>query len=146
MIDRGRTGRGRDQDGAAVVEFAIVFLLFMTLVWGLITYGVIFAAQQTVTHAAAESARAAVGFQDIADARAVAEATITQQMGWLGDEGDPWTFVFDDRACPPPADGQQCVFVEVVYPWADRPIVTPLFRVGIPQELRGEAVVVWEGF
>jgi hypothetical protein len=138
--------RREGQDGAAVVEFAIVFLLFAMLVWGIITYGVIFAAQQTVTHAAAEAARATVGFDVWDDAEATAESVAAEQLSWLGEQDDPWTgsVILDD--CPPPADTQSCVYAEYVYPWADNPIVTPLFRIGIPQVLRGEAVVVWEGF
>jgi len=128
------------------VEFAIVFLLFMTLVWGLITYGVVFAAQQTVTHAAGEAARATVGFDAWDDAQTTAMAVAAEQMSWLGEQGDPWQGSVLEDDCPPPAEAQTCVYVEITYPWAEEPIVTPLFRVGIPQVLRGEAVVVWEGF
>ena len=48
------------ESGAVVVEFAIVFVLFVTLLWGLISYGAIFAVQQSLSHAAAEGARAGV--------------------------------------------------------------------------------------
>jgi Flp pilus assembly protein TadG len=56
--------RNRPEDGAVIVEFAAIFIVFAMLLWGLISYGVIFAAQQSLTHAVAEAARATVGMSD----------------------------------------------------------------------------------
>lgn len=138
--------RGAREDGAVVVEFAIVFVLFVTLLWGIFTYGVIFAVQQTVTHAAAEAARATVGQASTEDAKDVAYSVAQEQLSWLGTAGAP------DRdadvqfaACPAPASDQTCVFVEYTYPWADEPIITPIFDIGIPDSLAGTAVMTWEG-
>jgi Flp pilus assembly protein TadG len=127
-----------------VVEFAIVFLLFMTLVWGIITYGVVFAVQQTVTHAAGEAARATVSQPTVEEAEAVALSVAASQTTWLGEHVTTSVeFLPCDAANP---DGATCVHVEFTYPWAEHPIVTPLFSVGIPDVLRGDAVAVWEGF
>ena len=51
------------QQGAAAIEFSILFPIFFLLFYAIITYGLIFAAQQTLTLAAAEGARAAVRYQ-----------------------------------------------------------------------------------
>ena len=45
--------------GAAAIEFAIIFPIFFIIFYAVVTYGLIFAAQQTLTLAAAEGARAA---------------------------------------------------------------------------------------
>ena len=48
--------------GAAAIEFAIIFPIFFIIFYAVVTYGLIFAAQQTLTLAAAEGARAAVRY------------------------------------------------------------------------------------
>lgn len=138
--------RDRDEDGAVVVEFAIIFVLFVTLLWGILTYGVIFAVQQTVTHAASEAARATVGQASIEDAKDVAHGVALEQLDWLGTSGAPdrdADVQFD--ACPAPATDQTCVYVEYEYPWATDPIISPLFSIGIPDTITGRAVMTWEG-
>lgn len=46
--------------GAAVVEFAVVAPLLLTIVFGIIEYGYVFMVQQTLTNAAREGCRIAV--------------------------------------------------------------------------------------
>ena len=74
----------RTQDGAVVVEFALVFVLFAMLVSGIVSFGAAFAAQQSLTHAAAEGARTLVGL-DPAAMEAQAEAVALDQVDWLED-------------------------------------------------------------
>ena len=144
MGDPRRTRPGFE-DGAVVVEFAAVFLLFVTLLWGMITYGVIFAAQQTITHAASEAARATVGQPTQDAARNAALGVATEQLDWLGAPGAPELGDVTFGACPAPAAAQSCAFVEYSYPWATDPIITPLLDIGIPAQLTGSAVVTWDG-
>jgi len=54
-----RRGR-REERGAAVVEFAVVLPLLLTILFGIIEYGYIFMVRQTLQHAAREGARTAV--------------------------------------------------------------------------------------
>ena len=153
-----RVRRAEADEGAVVVEFAVVFVLFITLLWGILTYGVIFAAQQTLTHAAAESARATVGYDDPSQARTVATDVATGQLHWLGSSAVPSDadMQFGDCAQPEdtdPFDGspvdtdaaERCVFVSYEYPWHDDPIIPPISYVGTPPTLRGTAVITWEG-
>lgn len=44
----------RGQKGAAAIEFAIIFPIFFLIFYAVVTYGLIFAAQQTITLAASE--------------------------------------------------------------------------------------------
>lgn len=50
------------QRGLAAIEFAIVFPLFFMVFYAIVTYGLIFIAQQSITMAAAEGARAALRY------------------------------------------------------------------------------------
>jgi Flp pilus assembly protein TadG len=51
--------RARDQRGAAVVEFALVASILVTLVIGIISYGYMLSFRQGISQGAAEGARAA---------------------------------------------------------------------------------------
>ncbi len=46
------------QRGAAAIEFALVFLLFISLLYGIATFGAVFYTQQVVARAAEDGARA----------------------------------------------------------------------------------------
>ena len=52
----------KNENGAAAIEFALVFPLFFLIFYAILTYGMIFVAQQSITLAAAEGARAALRF------------------------------------------------------------------------------------
>lgn len=59
----GKTGSRlvrRNRRGAAVVEFAVVVPVFLTLVFGMIEYGRMVMVQQIITNAAREGARVAI--------------------------------------------------------------------------------------
>ena len=49
--------RSEDESGAELVEFAFVVVLLITILYGIITFGMILAAQSTLTQAAADAAR-----------------------------------------------------------------------------------------
>ena len=51
------------QKGAYAVEFAFVFVIFFLILYGMITYGLIFAAQQSMNFAAESGARAGLQWQ-----------------------------------------------------------------------------------
>ena len=55
---RGLRTDGRSEQGAEMVEFAIVVVLLMTLVYGIVSVGLSLAAKETITQAAADGARA----------------------------------------------------------------------------------------
>ena len=139
-----RRARGDGQDGAVVVEFAIVFILFVVLLAGLIQYGTIFAVQQSLAHAAAEATRAAVDVIDPADAQTRAEAVVADQLDWVDADGltvGPPTMV---QACDTtvyPA-GTECLVVELSYDWAGHALVPTLIAVATPQTLTARAVIV----
>ena len=135
----------RDEGGAVIVEFAAIFVVFAMLLWGLITYGVIFAAQQSVTHGAADAARATVGqYPDEDEARSRAEDIIDAQLGegsWLDPAGLSHSVEFGP--CEGTAE-RACATVHVTYDWANHAIVPEMLSVATPNALSSKAVVQWD--
>lgn len=130
------------QDGAVVVEFSIVFVLFATLIAGMIQYGVIFAAEQSLTHAASEAVRTVVNItDDNSSGSAEDEATteivrvIQDQLAWLdgsivADDGRGVDYEITFAAsCP------DCVDVQITFNWEDDAIVPELLPIGTPSTL-----------
>jgi hypothetical protein len=111
LSERSRT---KTEGGAAVVEFAMVATLLFTLIFGIITFGVLFGYRQQVTQAAAEGARAAVNVPyTVSSYSTLQEAARTQTNRALG----------SNRQCPTltagvggslTVDGITCSFL--VYP------------------------------
>ncbi|MES3009481.1 MAG: TadE/TadG family type IV pilus assembly protein [Pseudomonadota bacterium] len=52
------TFRTKTQTGVAAIEFALVLLLFLSLLYGIATFGMVFYTQQAVSRAAEDGARA----------------------------------------------------------------------------------------
>lgn len=128
----------RQEGGAAAVEFALVGTLFLMLVFGIITFGLVFALNHTLTHAAAEGARSALVASAGGTVQTAEDAARTR-LGWLGDGA---TVAATVGACDSdPA--RQCVRVVASYDYAARPLAPPLPGLGlvIPDELSRFAVV-----
>ena len=142
--------RDPQQDGAVIVEFAIVFTLFAALLSGLIQYGVIFAAQQSLAHAAAEASRAVVNITDENgdgstqdEAAARVDAVLGDQMQWMDGSIAPTgeskvDYHVDFTGCP------DCVQVTVEYYWANDPLVPQIFPIGTPAVLSSSANVQYQ--
>lgn len=78
-----RTG-SRTQRGVYAVEFAMVFLIFFSLLYGLISYGMLFAFRLGLQNAAEDGARAALRYQSTFSARATQAQTVaTQSSSWM---------------------------------------------------------------
>lgn len=128
-----------------MVEFAAVFVLFVLLLSGLIQYGVIFAAQQSLSHAASEATRAVVNVADANDDGSAEdevteriEEVLDQQASWLdgaivANDAQKVDYVVDFSGC------DACVEVTVTYNWEDDPLVPSLFRIATPSTLTGSA-------
>lgn len=130
--------RDRCEDGAVIVEFAAIFLVFAMLLWGLISYGVVFAAQQSLTHAASEAARATVGIPDPVAAEQRAVEMLEEELTWLADGLDSKEAEVDACDNDPTYD---CMTVVVTYDWRNNPIVPSILDVASPDTLTGRAVV-----
>jgi Flp pilus assembly protein TadG len=143
---RRRLRRG-DESGAALVEFALVVGLFMFVLYGLISFGMILAQKQRITNAAAEAARSAVGESSDANAITVATNRVTKLLGAPGSykigpdpAGKPTV-----TACTPPSVGS-CITVTITYDYKNHPIVPPAPGLGLvtPNTFSSTAVVQYK--
>lgn len=127
---RLRRRRDDDERGAELLEFGLVVVLLITLLYGIITYGVILAAQATVTQAAADAARAGAV---TATPAATAEAQAGTDVGWmdkgacgLPGSGTTITCYATPITCPSSVGNQQCLKVTVSYNYSSNPIFPEL--------------------
>jgi Flp pilus assembly protein TadG len=127
----------RDQSGVALVEFALVVGLFVFILYGLISFGMILATKQRVTNAAAEGARAAVGAADSAAAISAATARVTSS----GLPAGSYTANYTPAAC----GSNQCITVTITYDLQNHPVVPPAPGLGLvtPNTISSTAVVQW---
>ena len=137
----GARGAFRSERGAALVEFAIACTLFLTLIYGSISYGVMFWVKNGITHAAGEGARAGIrGTDPVAAAKTAAEATIDKVLPAANaGYAKPVTPTVGTCATDPT---KTCVTVTVSYPYSAHPIVPALpFLPLLPSQLRSTSVV-----
>ncbi|MBI0328830.1 TadE/TadG family type IV pilus assembly protein [Burkholderia plantarii] len=138
----------RKERGSMSVEFALILPAFFMVLYAVITYGLIFAAQQNLTLAATEGARAALNYQVSSTpqaaltARATAACTAaTNLAGWL-----------TGVTCTSTPAGNcsydtsmYCIKVTLTYPYNTSPLIAPLPLVGmllpVPDSLTGTATV-----
>jgi Flp pilus assembly protein TadG len=147
--DMDRGARNVAQRGIAAIEFALIFPIFFMVLYGIITYVLIFLAQQSLALAAEEGARAALRYTT-ADRGTIACNTATQLVSWLGSNAGgasiavctpvgPFTCAF------PVGTTAQCITVNLAYPYAVKPLVPLLLgsltRVAVPAVLASSATV-----
>ena len=157
-VVRGSAG---DERGSVLVEFSFVFALFVLVIYALISFGMILATKNSLTHAAAEGARAALGTVDDPSTPLVSPCVpagaacgderkqraldrVTSSLNWLGSKYQAGDAAADVNPCDPllPA-GPQCITVKITYPYEARPIVPPAPGLGLvtPKNLTSTAVV-----
>ena|SRR5579864_6008618 len=128
-----------------MLEFALVIPIFIFVLYGLITFGMMLSAKQTMTHAAAEGARAAVGAapNDAAEIQAAHDrvASAMQSVSQYKVD-DPGAFQANVDWCSG-SSGPRCITVTITYDYAAHPIVPPAPGLGLvtPDKLTSKAVV-----
>jgi Flp pilus assembly pilin Flp len=136
----------RDERGAALVEFSIVVVMLISLLFAMISFGYILSFKQGMTQATAEGARAAAvaptGTAAVAAAAAAASSVsaFDQQCNL-----DGLACSFGPTAdCDPaaPAPRPQCITVEMVYDYENYPLLAPfpLISALLPDTLHSSAV------
>lgn len=165
-MDHGRRARG--DDGAAILEFALVAVLLLTVVFGIINFGLVLSFKQDMTRAAAEGARAAaVALPSTtpgdADSRRLAAVAATDDavsgLNRTCNTGDGLVCVVQIHDCSfDPAgsnstapqgasyfdNGQEdCVTVRLTYDHDGHPLLAPLpiIEPFLPDTLRATSVV-----
>ncbi len=158
----------RNQKGAVAIEFALLFPIFFLIFYAIVTYGLIFTAQQTLTLAAAEGARAAVRYPaqvpantSLISARKSAACAMTNgALEWLRNmgtglggtscmdspTGDAAGIYVSSGDCTGGAAGAgiSCINVRINYNYAASPLIPkllgPVLSLPTPDILRGGAV------
>jgi Flp pilus assembly protein TadG len=143
----------KSEEGAAMVEFALVIGLFVVVLYGLIAYGLALDLKQNMSHAANEGARAAIGAVPTGAetpeqaAERVAKDTVVRAMKSFGQFDSSMVDAKADAAqCQPnpPTASAECITVTLTYPYGSKPIVpnAPGLGVVIPDTMTAKAVVV----
>lgn len=129
-----------DEAGIAILELALTLPVLLLVIVGAVTFGVILTVDHSLSAAASEGARAAVGASE-SEAVAVATAAATDQLGALGSFGaDAVVDVAPPADCPSPA-GARCITVRVTYPWDTKPIIPDLMGLVTPDELSAASTI-----
>ena len=134
--------RGEDR-GAAAVEFALIMVPLLLIVFGIISYGFLLSFRQSVSQAAAEGARAAAVAPPTADRQAIAERAIGDVLGAeCGSAYVGCTFPQLGDADYPCTALDPCIVVTVTYQYAADPSkpIFPGSDIAIPDELSYTAV------
>jgi len=133
---RARVAR---EDGVAALEFAIVSMLFLVILFGILTYGYIYSMDQSMTHAAEEGARAAIATTTDAAAISTAQTTAYNRLS----NYQPSLQLSDITAViVNNCDGTfKCIKVTITYPWSTRPIIPAFPGLPTPGNIVAEATV-----
>lgn len=134
-------------DGTALVEFALVAGLLLTLLGGIVTYGLLLSFHQVLTQAATDGARAASLAVDdpatatderIAAARAAVDASLDAVDRTCPSVGDDNGLTCSISVLPCPNDAtQSCIFIDLLQDHANHPVVPDLFFVGLAPDTIG---------
>ncbi len=148
-----RTSRGSrnavrrtSQRGVAAVEFAIIFPLFFVVLYGIVTFSLMFVAQQNLTLAAEEGARAALDYQQASSVSAAltarANAACSAANNMIATMVSSATCVATPAACNYNA-AMDCVNVTLTYNYAANPLIPnlPIMSVVMPASLVSSAMV-----
>ena len=136
----------RRQRGATAVEFALVFPLFFTIVYMIITFSLMMVAQQNLTLAAEEGARAALNYQPNTSLQSAltnrAAAACVAAQAVVASIVSAATCTSTASACSP-SNGMQCVQVAIAYDYQSHPIVPSiaLLNIALPKTLTSSATV-----
>ncbi len=135
------------QRGVYAVEFGLVFFIFFLVIYAILTYGMIFAAQQSLNAAAEQGARAMLTWQPSDDQRK-AEATseaerLTQWISAMASSGlsilPPCYNGQSDDAGSACNQGQARVVIR--YDYSAHPLVPTLSSLLVPDTLFAQATV-----
>lgn len=123
-LDNGQIGR--DQRGTALLELALVLPVLVLILYGIVSFGVVLAAQHTLTEAASDGARAAVPVPQSATPgpSTVAEAQADDTLGWLGQcDQSGITCTTALAPCGGAVSSSTCLTLTITYDYTDHPLV-----------------------
>jgi Flp pilus assembly protein TadG len=134
------------QRGSTAIEFALLFPLFFTVLYAIITFSLIFVAQQNLTLAAEEGARAALNWQS---STSLQNALVNRGNAACAAAKLMIATLVQTAQCTPssapcgPGNTMQCVNVSLIYNYQANPLVPalPLLSSALPNALSSSATV-----
>ncbi|WP_341312448.1 TadE/TadG family type IV pilus assembly protein [Paraburkholderia sp. IMGN_8] len=145
-LKRAYARRLRTQRGATAVEFVLVFPLFFTILYAIITFSLVMVAQQNLTLAAEEGARAALNWQSNTSLQTAldnrAQAACTAAKAMVASLVQTTQCASSSTNCGP-GNAMKCVNVALTYDYKTNPLVPtlPLMSYTIPDTLSSSATV-----
>ena len=151
MLQQADSGLPWRQRGASAMEFALVFPVLFTLLYAMVSYALLFAAQHSLSQAAADGARAAMRFHSSNDT--ASQAVRADEACKVALQGLTWLEHFGGLGIKPcnatskvcgSAQGNaslNCIFVKISYNYLSKPLLPQLPWVPMPNTLVGEATV-----
>jgi Flp pilus assembly protein TadG len=139
-----------------LVEFALVFVIFAAICYGIVAFGLAVNLKQNLTHAVAEGARAAVGAGgecdptpgsacETAKIAAAKDRVVDQLGGQSAAVKDAATTASALTASIATCTGStaKCITVQITYPYDAHPIVpsAPGLAIVLPNTLTARSVV-----
>lgn len=151
---RNQAATSRTQRGAYAIEFALVFLIFFSLIYATVSFGIFFTLRLSLQNAAEDGARAALRYQPtLAQREGEAERVARNQSnGWA-----PTTPVAVAKICQLEGSGsvcsqacgpdwaQRCQVVVTVTTTGMRSILPPLMSIALPDQVIGRASMLIDG-
>lgn len=148
--------RAHAQRGAYAVEFALVFLISFSLLYGVIAYGMLFAFRLGLQNAAEEGARAALRYQPTLAKRAdQAKATATSSSNWMPSVVAPTAVAticeVATNNCTAPTDtscavwATRCQMVVTVKASNLQLLLPPFPSFAMPDQIVGQASMLLDG-
>ena len=143
---RTHVSHARAQRGATAVEFALVFPLFFTVLYAIVAFSMIFVAQQSLTLAAEEGARAALNWQSNTSMQSAltnrGNAACTAAKAMAASMVQAMQCTPSSATCGP-GGAMQCVNVLLTYNYQSNPLVPnlPLLSAFMPATLSSSATV-----
>lgn len=132
------------EDGAALVEFALVVVLLLTMTVGVLTYGVVLWLQQSLTHTASAAARSAIVVPE-SEIPARVAGIADEQLAWMGAAAGHVQVQPTLVGPCPEGLGTRCVTVDIRYPWGDRPLIPSFLGLPTPDVVGATATLELEG-
>ncbi|NPT59495.1 TadE/TadG family type IV pilus assembly protein [Paraburkholderia elongata] len=145
-LKRIQVCRARAQRGSTAIEFALLFPLFFTVLYVIVTFSLIFVAQQNLTLAAEEGARAALNWQSNTSLQ---NALVNRGNAACAAAKLMIATLAQSAQCTPssapcgPGNAMQCVNVSLTYNYQANPLVPslPLMSFTLPNALSSSATV-----
>lgn len=120
-----------------LVEFAAVFIVFMVVLWAIVTYGMVFAVNHSLSSAAAEAARGAIAAPS--NPTGTADTVAADRLSWMGAAASHASVSSTVATCTGiPGD---CITVEITYPYGSEPLIPSLGLLPLPTHLSSQSTV-----